>query len=142
LSFTRIEFSLDLRDRDKAISQILIKKPVGLRFKPSDVNFLITYKVQNGVSYLNYMRTESQFSCDWKRRLFSSKYTIISEVVSTERDDAPKESIPYKESFKYDQTFSDKVANFTDEDFWGEYNIIAPTESLLDGLSKLKKQYR
>ena len=141
LSFTRIEFSLDLRDRDKAISQILIKKPAGLRFRPSDVNFTITYKVQNGISYLNYMRTESQFKCDWKKRLFSSKYTIVSEVVSTERDDAPKESIPYKESFKYDQTFSDKVANFTDEDFWGEYNIIAPTESLLDGLNKLKKQY-
>ncbi len=141
LTFTRIEFSLDLRDRDKAINQILIKKPFGLRFKPLDVNFLITYKTQNGISYMNYMRTESQFNCDWKRRLFKSKYTVLSEVVTTERDDAPKESIPYKESFKYDQTFSDKVTDFSDDDFWGGYNIIAPTESLLDGLSKLKKQY-
>jgi len=142
LTFTRIEFSLDLRDRDKAINQILIKKPFGLRFKPLDVNFLITYKTQNGISYMNYMRTESQFNCDWKRRLFKSKYTVLSEVVTTERDDAPKESIPYKESFKYDQTFSDKVIDFSDDDFWGGYNIIAPTESLLDGLNKLKKQYR
>lgn len=142
LAFTRIEFSLDLRDREKAISQILIKKPAGLRFKPLDVNFLITYKVQNGVSYINYIRTESQFNCDWKRRLFKSKYTVLSEVVATERDDAPTESIPYKESFKYDQTFSDKVSSFTDEDFWGGYNIIAPTESLMDGVKKLKKQYK
>lgn len=142
LTFTRIEFSLDLRDRDKAINQILIKKPFGLRFKPLDVNFLITYKTQNGISYMNYMRTESQFNCDWKRRLFKSKYTVLSEVVTTERDDAPKESIPYKESFKYDQSFSDKVIDFSDDDFWGGYNIIAPTESLLDGLNKLKKQYR
>jgi len=141
LSFSRIEFSLDLRDRDKAISQILVKKPIGLRFKPLDVNFLITYKVQNGVNYLNYMRTESQFTCDWKKRLFKSKYTVLSEVVTTERDDAPKESIPYKESFKYDQAFTDKVVDFADENFWGGYNIIAPTESLLDGLNKLKKQY-
>jgi len=142
LAFTRIEFSLDLRDREKAISQILIKKPTGLRFKPLDVNFLVTYKVQNGISYMNYMRTESQFTCDWKRRLFKSKYTVLSEVVATERDDAPAESIPYKESFKYDQTFSDKVSSFTDEDFWGGYNIIAPTESLMDGVKKLKKQYK
>lgn len=141
LTFSRIEFSLDLRDRDKAITQILIKKPFGLRFKPLDVNFLITYKVQNGISYLNYMRTESQFNCDWKKRLFKSKYTVLSEVVTTERDDAPKESIPYKESFKYDQAFTDKVSDFSDNDFWGGYNVIAPTESLLDGLNKLKKQY-
>lgn len=141
LTFSRIEFSLDLRDRDKAITQILIKKPFGLRFKPLDVNFLITYKVQNGISYLNYMRTESQFNCDWKKRLFKSKYTVLSEVVATERDDAPKESIPYKESFKYDQAFTDKVSDFSDNDFWGGYNVIAPTESLLDGLNKLKKQY-
>lgn len=141
LTFSRIEFSLDLRDRDKAITQILIKKPLGLRFKPLDVNFLITYKVQNGISYLNYMRTESQFNCDWKKRLFKSKYTVLSEVVTTERDDAPKESIPYKESFKYDQAFTDKVSDFSDNDFWGGYNVIAPTESLLDGLNKLKKQY-
>lgn len=141
LTFSRVEFSLDLRDRDKAITQILVKKPLGLRFKPLDVNFLITYKVQNGISYMNYMRTESQFNCDWKKRLFKSKYTVLSEVVATERDDAPKESIPYKESFKYDQAFTDKVSDFSDNDFWGGYNVIAPTESLLDGLNKLKKQY-
>jgi hypothetical protein len=141
LTFSRVEFSLDLRDRDKAITQILVKKPLGLRFKPLDVNFLITYKVQNGISYMNYIRTESQFNCDWKKRLFKSKYTVLSEVVATERDDAPKESIPYKESFKYDQAFTDKVSDFSDNDFWGGYNVIAPTESLLEGLNKLKKQY-
>ncbi len=142
LTFTRIEFSLDMRDREKAISEILIKKPFGLRFKPSEVNFLITYKQQNGVSYLNYIRSESKFKCDWKRRLFSSKYSVVSEVVTTERNDTPIESIPYKESFKKDQVFSDKVSNFSDNNFWGEYNIIEPTESLLDGMAKLKKQYR
>lgn len=142
LAFTRIEFSLDLSDRDKAISQILIKKPAGLRFKPSEVSFFITYKQENGISYMNYMRTLAQFKCDWKRRLFSSKYSVVSEVVATERDDMPKESIPFKESFKYDQLFEDKVSNFTDDDFWGGYNIIAPTESLLDGVNKLKKQYK
>lgn len=142
LTFTRIEFSLDLSDRDKAINQILIRKPAGLHFKPSEVSFVINYKQQNGFSYMNYMRTLSQFKCDWKKRLFSSKYSIVSEVVATERDDSPKEYIPYKESFKYDQLFEDKVSNFTDENFWGDYNIIAPTESLLDGLNKLKKQYK
>lgn len=142
LTFTRIEFSLDMRDREKAASYILIKKPFGLHFKPYEANILITYKQQNGVSYLNYVRTESIFKCDWKSRLFSNKYSVISEVVTTERDDMPAESIPYKESFKKSQVFSDNVTNFSDSNFWENYNIIAPTESLLEGVAKLKKQYQ
>lgn len=142
LTFTRIEFSLDMRDRDKATSYILVRKPFGLHFKPYEANILITYKSQNGVSYLNYIRTESIFKCDWKSRLFSSKYSVVSEVVTTERNDSPIESIPYKESFKKSQVFSDNVTNFSDSDFWGNYNIIAPTESLLEGVAKLKKQYQ
>lgn len=142
LTFTRIEFSIDMSDRDKVTSSILVKKPFGVHFKPYEVNILVTYKQQNGVSYLNYIRSESIFKCDWKKRLFSSKYSVVSEVVTTERDNNPVAPIPYKESFKKTQVFSDNVTNFTDSDFWGNYNIIAPTESLLEGVAKLKKQYR
>lgn len=142
LTFTRIEISLDMRDREKAISSMLIRKPFGLHFKPYEANILITYKQQNGVSYLNYIRTESIFKCDWKSRLFSSKYAVVSEVVTTERNDKPMETIPYKESFKKSQVLSDNLTNFADADFWGNYNIIAPTESLLEGVAKLKKQHQ
>lgn len=142
LTFTRIEFSLDMRDRDKATSSMLIRKPFGLHFKPYEANILVTYKFQNGISYLNYIRTESIFKCDWKSRLFSNKYSVVSEVVTTERNDIPIQTIPYKESFKKSQVFSDNLTNFFDEDFWGNYNIIAPTESLLEGVAKLKKQYQ
>lgn len=140
LAFSRVEFSLDMHDIDKATEMMLQKKPVGLRFKPSEFSFLITYKQQNGISYLNYLRCEAKFKCDWKRRLFSNKYDLISEMVTTEREVQPIQVIPYKESFKPDQAFSDKVSDFYDPDFWGAYNIIAPTESLDAAVVKLKKQ--
>ena len=48
LSFTRIEMSLDMQNKSKATTAILYKKPLGLRFKPQELSYLVTYKA---VSY-------------------------------------------------------------------------------------------
>ena len=48
---------------------------------------------------------------------------------------------PSKEFFKQNQTLSDKISNFSDQNFWEAYNIIEPTESLESAVVKLKKQY-
>lgn len=141
LSFTRAEFSLSMDDRNKATQAILKKKPFGLRFKPMEVSFLVTYKENEGITYLSYIRNEVRFKCDWKRKLFSTTYAIISEMVVTDRKERA-EGIPYRESFKATQSLSDKVSNFADEDFWGAYNIIEPTESLETAVTKLKKQHK
>ena len=69
LSFTRIEMNLDMQNKSKAIAAILHQKPFGLRFKPQELSFLITYKTIDGRTYLNYIRNDIRFKCDWKRRL-------------------------------------------------------------------------
>ena len=140
LAFTRAELNLNMEDRDKATSAILKKKPAGLRFRPVEVSFLVTYKQVNGKSYLNYIRNEVRFKCDWKRRLFSTNYAMVSEMVVTDSKDQAVNAIPYKMSFKSSQSLSDKVSDFRDENFWGSYNIIEPTESLEKAANKLRKQ--
>jgi len=140
LAFTRAEFNLNMEDRDKATSAILKKKPAGLRFRPVEVSFLVTYKQVNGKSYLNYIRNEVRFKCDWKRRLFSTNDAMVSEMVVTDSKDQAVNAIPYKMSFKSSQSLSDKVSDFRDENFWGSYNIIEPTESLEKAANKLRKQ--
>ena len=141
LSFSRAEFALSMDDRNKATEAILRKKPFGLRFKPVEVAFLVTYKERDGMSYLSYIRNEVRFKCDWKRKLFSTNYTIVSEMVVTDGKEQ-NNSIPYRMSFKADQSLSDKVSDFADENFWGAYNIIEPTESLENAVYKLKKQHK
>ena len=113
LSFTRIEMNLDMQNKSKAIAAILHQKPFGLRFKPQ---------------------------CDWKRRLFSTSYAVTSEMVVTDRRENPSEVIPRNKVFTSNQIFYDKVGNYWSEDFWGNYNIIEPTESLEHAVDKLKKQ--
>lgn len=142
LSFTRAEINLNMDDRNKATQAVLRKKPFGLRFKPVEVSFLINYKDRDGLTYLSYIRNGVRFKCDWKRKLFSTNYTILSEMVVTDGKDDNVASIPYKAAFKPSQSLSDKVSDFMDDDFWGSYNIIEPTESLESAVYKLRKQQK
>ena len=142
LAFTRAEFFLDMKDRNKATQAILRKKPSGLRFKPDEVSFVVSYKQRDGRSYLNYIRNEVKFKCDWSRRLFATNYTVLSEMVVTETKEESVNNIPRKESFNKNESLSDKVMSFYDDNFWGAYNIIEPTESLESAVNKLKKEYK
>jgi len=142
LAFTRAEFYLDMKDRNKATEAILRKKPAGLRFNPEEVFFVVSYKQRDGKSYLNYIRNEVKFKCDWKRRLFATNYTVESEMVVTESKEGLVSNIPRKESFNRNESLSDRVMSFYDDNYWGAYNIIAPTESLESAVNKLKKEHR
>lgn len=139
LSFTRAEFSLDMANQVKAVEAILHKKPLGLRFRPQEVTYLVSYKQQGAKTYLNYIRNVIRFKCDWKKKLFSSSYTAYSEMVITDREHAVSD-ISYKNSFKPKQVFYDLVEEYWSENFWEKYNIIEPTESLEHAVDKLKKQ--
>ncbi len=140
LSFTRAEMSLDMQNKSKATTAILYKKPLGLRFKPQELSYLVTYKNVDGRTSLNYIRNTIRFKCDWKRKLFSTSYAITSEMVVTDRKEGSLETIPNKEAFNLTQIFYDKVDEYWSEGFWGNYNIIEPTESLEHAVDKLKKQ--
>lgn len=138
-AISRIEFSMDMSDRDKVTTYMLRRKPAGLRFRPNSLSYLVTYRQDGDKYYLNYVRTELKFNCDWKRKLFATNYTVVSEMVMTDREDNPQETIPYRQSFTIAQILSDKVQDFYDEEFWKDYNIIEPTESLEFAVQKLKK---
>ncbi len=141
LSFTRAEFRMDMRDKNKVTNAILKNKPAGLRFTPDEVSYIVTYKQQDNKTYLNYIRNELKFRCDWRRRLFfSTNYEVIAESVITDRTDENVSRIPTRETFSIRQSLSQEVAYYQDENFWSNYNIIEPTESLESAVNRLKKQ--
>lgn len=143
LTFSRAEFSLNMDDRNKATQAILIKKPAKLHFKPEEVSFIVTYREREGRSYLNYIRNDIRFKCDWKKRFFffSTNYEVVSEMVVTDRKEEDITNIPNKLAFKQTQSLSDKVSDFSDKNFWEDFNIIEPTESLESAVNRLKKKH-
>ena len=141
LAFTKIELELDMNDPDKVTSSILRKKPLGLRFTPKELSVSIDYKTDGGVTRINYIRNVIRFRCDWKRRLFKSNFTVVSEMVVTDRkEDEGIKPIKSRDTFNRKDNFYDKVIYFEDPEFWGSENIIEPTEDLLNGIEKIKKR--
>lgn len=140
LAFSRAVISVSMDDRDKATKAILKKKPMGMHFKPEEITFLINYKQRNDRTYLSYIRSEISFKCDWRKRLFSTNYTIVSETVITGGIEENAARIPAKLAFRVNQSLSDNVLSFYDPLFWEDYNIIEPDESLESAVNKLKKE--
>ena len=145
LAFTRAELQLDVRDWGRASDYMLVHKPLGLRFRPKELTVTIVYETDaQGITRMSYVRNEMQFNCDWKRRLFASPFTTVSEMVVTDRQfkgDEVKRPRG-RNSFGIKDRFYDKVEYFDDPDFWEDYNIIEPTESLENAIGKLKKKVR
>ena len=141
-TFTRAEFHIDMRDREKVTNTILRSKPSGLRFIPDDVMYVVIYKQLNGKTYLSYIRNEITFKCDWRRKLFATNYTIINETVITDNEEENINRIASRDAFSIRQSLSQEVSAYYDEDYWGAYNIIEPSESLENAVDRLKRQLR
>lgn len=151
LAFTRAELSLDMSDKDKATRYMLIKKPLGVKFKPKEMSLLIDYKQDNGVTRISYIRNVFKFNCDWKRRLLATSFTATCEMVVTDvqtsnstngKDgDSTVHPIKGRDSFDSRDMFFDKVEYFKDPHFWEDYNIIEPTESLDKAINRLLKRF-
>lgn len=141
LSFSRIELTLDVSDPDKATRAMLISKPADIRFKPKEMSLLLNYKREDGKSRLSYARTVFRFNCNARKRLFNTEFTAIAEMVVTNRL-AGEEAVPIarQDAFRSSETLADKSKAYLDPDFWKDYNIIEPTESLEHAIGRLKKE--
>ncbi|MDR1763963.1 MAG: carboxypeptidase-like regulatory domain-containing protein [Dysgonamonadaceae bacterium] len=140
LSFSRIEFSMDMSDKEQVTRLILRHKPYGLRFTPEEVNYVVSYKYLNGKTVLSYLHNELKFKCDWKRKLFATNYSVVSEMVVTDLETENPEKISAKKAFSMNKSLSEEAPSYYDSDFWGAWNIIEPTESLESAVVKLKKE--
>ena len=139
MAITRAEFSLDLRDEDKASSMFVQEKPSSLVFLPTSTGYLVTFKQQNGRYYLDYVRVDLKFRCDWKRRLFKNTYTLMSELAITDRREDNIVKFAGQDLFRSTMVLTDKVQAFSDVDFWGANNIIEPDNSIENAIKKLSK---
>ena len=139
LSFTRIALQLDMSDRENATRAMLVRKPLGVKFRPKELSLLINYTYDEGVTRLSYLSTVFRFNCDWKKRLLATSFTAINEMVVTDRSLSGFTPIRRKDSFSEHESLFDQQTNFSDDNFWKDYNIIEPTESLEKAISRIIK---
>ena len=142
LAFTRIELDLDMSDKDKATKTMLVRKPMGVRFKPRELSCVVDYRYDNGVSRISYLRNTFRFNCDWKKRLLSTSFTATCEMAVTDSSSDNVMPIASRNSFDSRDAYYDKVEYFMDPEYWSDYNIIEASESLDKAIQKLVSKYR
>ncbi|HOW09416.1 MAG TPA: carboxypeptidase-like regulatory domain-containing protein [Bacteroidales bacterium] len=141
-AITEAEFGFNLEDKDAVSSIFIKKKPLGMEVTPEVATYRVKYREQDGKWYFAYSRAEVKFKVNWKRKLFNTFYTTMSEIAITDRTNEEVIKIPGKEKLRYTDVFSDKVEAFTDPEFWGDYNVIEPDQSIESAIRRLSRKLK
>ncbi|MDX9782756.1 MAG: carboxypeptidase-like regulatory domain-containing protein [Bacteroidales bacterium] len=139
MAIARVEFNMNVEDNPRASNFFIRKKPSNLKMEVVSAAYMINYKEINGIWHFDYSRTEVKFNAKWDKRWFKNSYTIMSELASTEISDRQRK-IENENRIKSRDIMSAKVQDFTDENFWGGYNIIEPDASIESVISRIIRQ--
>ncbi len=139
-AITMAEFSLDLSNSERAVRNFIFRKPARLRFTPVNTRYLVKYIEMDGEYHVNYLRYELEFLADWRRRLFRTSYTIVSEMAITGRSPESAARFAVDEAIRPTAVLSDLVPVYFDEDFWDDYNYIEPDRSVEAAIRRLNRQ--
>jgi len=141
-ALTEAEFGYNVSDKAAAQSIFIRKKPLGMEVTPELVSYRTKYREQDGKWYFTYSRAEVKFKVDWKKKLFNTYYTTMSEMAITDRTAEEVIKFAGKEKLKYTDVFSERVSAFTDPDFWGDYNVIEPDQSIESAIRRLSRKLK
>ena len=141
-AIAQIEFSLNLKDKERAASMLVRKKPIGMRITPENTAYLVKYKISGDKWHFAYSRAEVTFKVNWAKKLFSTTYSTVTEMAITDRVEEDVLKFSAREKMKPSDIFIDEVRAFVDEDFWGDYNVIEPDQSIENAIRRLSRGLR
>ncbi len=134
------EFRIFEENLESANQYLIRKKPIGMSIDVNNANYLVSYRFIDNTWHLNYVRTELMFTVRWKKKLFRSRFTTMTEMAVTDLDTRDVTKYKFRETTKRSDIFADQVSNFEDPDFWGEYNIIQPEESIQSAIQRIERK--
>jgi hypothetical protein len=141
-AITEAEFGFNMEDKDAVSSIFIKKKPLGMQVTPEVATYRVKYREQDGKWYFAYSRAEVRFKVNWKRRVFNTFYTTMSEMAITDRTNEEVIKFAGKEKLRYNDVFTDQVEAFVDPEFWGDYNVIEPDQSIESAIRRLSRKLK
>jgi hypothetical protein len=141
-AISEAEFGYNLEDKEAVTPIFIRKKPLGMEVTPEVATYRTKYREQNGKWYFAYSRAEVKFKCNWKRKLFNTFYTTMSEIAVTDRTNEEVIKFAGRDKLRYSDIFTEQVAAFTDPEFWGDYNVIEPDQSIESAIRRLSRRLK
>lgn len=132
-ALVQAEFSLSRAGMKFAHESLIKKKPKDFYVRPTKVDYKVSYRKANNKWHLSTARASISFRVKSKEDKVNSIFYSDSELLIT--DFKPDDGTHYKkdEMFNSKDIFTEVVTNFEDG-FWGDYNIIKPSEELRKSL--------
>jgi phage terminase large subunit GpA-like protein len=109
---------------------------------PEIATYMVKYREQDGKWYFAYSRAEVKFKVNWKKKLFNTNYTTMSEMAITDRTDEEVIKFAGKDKLRNSDIFIEEVAAFADTEFWGDYNVIEPDQSIESAIRRIAKKVK
>lgn len=141
MAITEAEFELNTENREEAARLFIQRKPMGMSVIPERAAYRVKYTIDDNNWYFTYARAEVKFKVNWKKKLFNTTYSTMSEVAMTDRSTENIEKFAGRERFKSSDILNDKVYIFFDQDFWEGYNLIEPDQSIQSAIRRLNRKY-
>lgn len=130
LAIGRIELSLNVKGREeKAAGIMVVKRPPDTRFYVTKAGYAVNYKRFGETWHYDYSLMRINLSSRKGKSLFRNNYVITGEMAVTAHNEAPAR-IGADERLRFKDFLSEKVGDFRDDDFWGDYNVIEPDKSI------------
>lgn len=133
-------FNLNVENKKAVSSMVTQKKPSGSEVYPTEAIYQINYRESKGKWFFAYSRADISFRVNWDKKLFNSTYESTIELAVTDWKSGFDNSRKSTERLKQNVIMIDKVSNFADPDFWGEYNIIEPEKSIESAIKKIQRK--
>jgi hypothetical protein len=138
----RIELWQNVEGNGRASSLFVRSKPRDVDFTVDEAHYIINYKIGTDHKwYLDYDEIALKFTTRKKHSLWRNHYSITAEMAVTDYKPG-KFEIEKENKLRFKDELSEKVTSFTDENFWGGYNIIEPDQSIDRIIGKIVKQLK
>lgn len=134
-----VEFEIPSKNLQKAETILISKKTRKTKVKFVKANYLINYQLIDSLTYLNYVRLESNFKIGKKGSFRMTNYTIRAELAINEVDFESPEDISISESSVTKKVLFDLPMDY-DHNYWSGYNFLPLDIYLFDALKTLDNQ--
>ncbi|MCQ2129905.1 MAG: carboxypeptidase-like regulatory domain-containing protein [Bacteroidales bacterium] len=131
----------NVEGRPYAYTDYIKDKPKDAKVAMKEVAWEMNYKESEGRWYLDYSSLSFQINVQRAGRLLRNTYSIVSEMAVTDHYPGNLEITGSARIRPRDQ-IADLVNDFTDDAFWGTYNIIEPDQSIEDAIRRIIRSLR
>jgi hypothetical protein len=134
-AIVHVSFNYTKTGLKNAETEMIKKKPKGVKAKPTYTNYEANYQQYKGKWHLANVKASVKFKVRSRNDKLNSEYHSVSDLLITDIQDTELKKFDRDESFTQRDIFVEMINNY-DPGFWENFNIIKPDEDLQNAYKK------